>query len=41
MFFLMLPFMSFFFVGNMYKSHLRQKNVKMPIIGVFSQNCTS
>ena len=38
MFFVLLPFLSFYLVGNGYKRHLRMhKNVKMPIIGVFSQ----
>ena len=38
LFFLLFPFFSFYFFGNQYKEHLKQKNVKMPIIGVFSQN---
>ena len=39
LFFVFLPFLSFWFVGNGYKEHLKQKNVKMNIIGVFSQDC--
>ena len=36
MFFVLLPVLSFWYVGNGYKKHLKQKNVKMPIVGVFS-----
>ena len=36
LFFVTLPFTCLFFLGNSYKHHLKQKNVKMPIIGVFS-----
>ena len=36
MFFVFLPFLSFAIFGNAYKNHLKQKNVKMPIVGVFS-----
>lgn len=36
-FFLLMPFMSLIFLGRQYKEHLKQKNVKMNIIGVFSQ----
>ena len=32
----LFPFISIYVIGNMYKEHLRQKNVKMPIIGIFS-----
>merc|ERR1712156_443110 len=38
LFFIFLPVLCFWFVGNGYKTHLRQKNVKMNIIGVFSQD---
>ena len=39
MFYVFLPFLSFWLVSKGYKNHLRnQKNVKMPIVGVFSQN---
>ena len=38
MFFVLLPVICFVFVGNGYKNHLKQKNVKMPIVGVFSQD---
>lgn len=38
LFFLLMPVMSLFFLGNAYKEHCKQKNVKMPIVGVFSQN---
>ena len=38
MFFVLLPFLSFFFISKSYKEHLKQKNVKMPIVGVFSQD---
>ena len=31
------PFLFFWFFPKWYKEHLKQKNVKMPIIGVFSQ----
>ena len=38
-FYVFLPFLCFWFVGSGYKNHLReQKNVKMPIVGVFSQS---
>ena len=37
MFYVLLPFLSLIFVSKGYKTHLRQKNVKMPIVGVFSQ----
>ena len=36
--FILMPFFAFFFLGNGYKEHCKQKNVKMPIIGVFSQS---
>ena len=36
-FFLLFPVFSMWYFGNAYKEHLKQKNVKMPIIGVFSQ----
>ena len=38
MFFVLMPFISFFWIGTAYKEHLKQKNVKMNIVGVFSQN---
>ena len=38
LFFLLFPFISFYWFGNQYKEHCKQKNVKMPIVGVFSQN---
>jgi hypothetical protein len=38
LFFLLFPFFSLFWIGNQYKAHLKQKNVKMNIVGVFSQN---
>ena len=39
MFFILLPFICFKFVGDGYKNHLRiNKNVKMPIVGIFSQD---
>ena len=38
LFFVFLPVLCFWFIGNGYKTHLRQKNVKMNIIGVFSQD---
>ena len=38
MFYVLLPFISFYWVGKHYKNHLRQKNVKMPLVGVFSQD---
>ena len=34
---LLFPLFAFIFFGNQYKEHLKQKNVKMPIVGVFSQ----
>ena len=37
MLYVLSPFLCFFFIGNAYKKHLKQKNVKMPIVGVFSQ----
>ena len=37
LFFALLPFLSFFFVGNAYKEHCKQKGLAMPIVGVFSQ----
>ena len=36
MFFLLMPFITMTWLANAYKEHLKQKNVKMPIIGVFS-----
>ena len=37
-FYLAMPFLSFVFIGFSYKKHLSyNKNVKMPIVGVFSQ----
>ena len=39
MFFITLPFTCMWFIGSAYKEHLKkQKNVKMPIVGVFSQD---
>ena len=38
MFFVLLPFLSFFYVTRSYREHLKQKNVKMMIVGVFSQD---
>ena len=38
LFYIFLPVICFVFVGNGYKKHLKQKNVKMNIIGVFSQD---
>ena len=35
--FLLFPLFAYFVIGNAYKSHCKQKNVKMPIVGVFSQ----
>ena len=38
MFFLVMPIIAFGFIGHQYKVHLHeQKNVPMPIVGVFSQ----
>jgi len=36
MFYILLPLLSFVYFGKGYKEHLKQKNVKMPIVGVFS-----
>ena len=36
LFYIFLPLLSFVYVTKGYKEHLKQKNVKMPIIGVFS-----
>ena len=38
MVFIFFPLFAFICIGNMYKTHCYQKNVKMPIVGVFSQN---
>lgn len=38
MFYVLLPVLSFILVSKGYKNHLKQKNVKMPIVGVFSQS---
>ena len=38
MFFVLLPFLSLIFVNKSYKEHLKQKNINMPIIGIFSQD---
>jgi len=38
LFFVLLPFLSVFFVNRAFREHLKQKNLKMPIIGVFSQD---
>ena len=35
---LLFPIFSLVVIGNAYKTHCLQKNVKMPIVGVFSQN---
>ena len=37
-FFLIFPLFSLYYFGYQYKEHLKQKNVKMPIVGVFSQD---
>jgi hypothetical protein len=37
-FFLIFPFLSFYWLGNQYKEHLKQKNQKNTIVGVFSQD---
>mmetsp|Transcript_23706 Transcript_23706/g.18125 ORF Transcript_23706/g.18125 Transcript_23706/m.18125 type:complete len:115 (-) Transcript_23706:38-382(-) len=37
-FFLLFPFLSFYFITNEYLEHLKHKNVKTPIVGVFSQD---
>jgi hypothetical protein len=37
-FFLIFPLFSMYFFGNQYKEHLKQKNQKNTIIGVFSQD---
>ena len=37
MFFVSLPFLMLFFLPISFKNHCKQKNVKMPVIGVFSQ----
>ena len=37
MFFVLFPILSFYYLGNAYKEHLKQKNVKDTIVGVFSQ----
>ena len=36
--FLAFPFLAMMILGNGYLEHLKQKNVRMPIIGIFSQN---
>eukprot|EP00347_Sterkiella_histriomuscorum_P023610 403334002 len=36
-FYLIFPFFAFYCIGNAYKSHLKQKNVKDNIVGVWSQ----
>ena len=37
MFFVLFPFFAFTYIGAQYKIHLREnKNIKMPIVGVFS-----
>ena len=38
MFYVLLPFLCMLFVIPGYKNHLKQKNVKMNIIGVWSQD---
>ena len=37
-FYLIFPFISFYWFGNQYKEHLKQKNQKNNIVGVFSQD---
>ena len=37
-FILLFPLVSLYFFGYQYKLHLRNKNVKDPIVGVFSQD---
>jgi hypothetical protein len=37
-FFLIFPFFSMYYFGNQYKEHLKQKNQKNTIVGVFSQD---
>ena len=38
MFFILFPFFSFYFFGNQYRAHLKNKNQKNNIVGVFSQD---
>ena len=35
-FFIIFPFFAFYWIGNQYKEHLKQKNQKNTIVGVFS-----
>jgi hypothetical protein len=37
-FFLIFPLFSMYYFGNQYKEHLKQKNQKNTIVGVFSQD---